>query len=85
MSHMSQDPCTLRRVHEDNQRTALRFVADTWWGDPWVGVEVVRGCMKAYQGMEVTGQLHASAVLSPGKGKESLAPVKGARWILPVA
>jgi len=41
--------------------------------------------MKAYQGTEVTGQLHASAVLTPGKGKESLAPVEGARWILPVA
>ena len=33
--------------------------------------------MKAYQGTEVTGRLHASAVLSPGKGKEYLALVGG--------
>ena len=31
---MSQDPFTLRRICEDSQRTVVRFVADTWWGDP---------------------------------------------------
>ena len=82
---MSQDSFTLRRILEDNQRTTVRCVADTWWGNLWVGVDVVQGCMKACQGTEVTGQLRAPAVLSPGKGKESLAPVEGSRWILPVA
>jgi hypothetical protein len=74
---MSQDLVTLRRISEYNQRTSVQFVADTWWGDP--RVEVVRGCMKAHQGTEVTVRLHASAILSPGKGKESLAPVGGGR------
>jgi hypothetical protein len=41
--------------------------------------------MKAYQGTEVTGHLHASATLSLGEGKESPVPVEEARCNLPVA
>jgi hypothetical protein len=49
-----------------------------------IGVALVRCILGKFLGVGCH-YFPPSAVLSPGKGKESLAPVKGARWILPVA